>query len=525
MAPKSIRSWMLIILPFAIVLAYVLIASYKLRYPGSQYDESLYLNAALGGVDSTTFITKSFHGIPVLLMPYIGALKAFIFFPIFKLFGVSPMTMRLPDIFLTGAALYILFRLLINQVGRFLSLSILAITALDASFIMFTRLDNGPVVLDFLLKVISLFVLLRFAKEPKTYLALLFWLTIILGEYNKLNFIWYANASAIAFIVIYGRGAWRTQNPLVRKKTIFLSAACYFLCVGYYLYTSRTYHLATSFGFVGWHQLYSRLSTIVNGSWFYNYSLSQNRIGSSVIFWVVLAVILVGVISILWLNRKNQPSSNFVRFYKFVALYLLLILLQLSFTKSATAGWHYFSIYPFLGTLLVLSLNEIVKVLNPKKVRLADIMLTLSVSFLCIYQINVYRQYTKLYGSTPSNKYWSTAIYKLVDYTKTKNSPIVSLDWGTQTVLIGFDHTPNKYYEVFGPISVNNAPQNSLDFQRYIATKPGAYYVTHPKNQEIFPEVTKDFFVLAKSHGYQQYKVATIKDDSTPVFEIYQLKQ
>jgi hypothetical protein len=57
----------------------------RLSRPGCQYDELLFGNAALGVVDPHSFLHRTVVGVPVLLMPYIGALKAYLYYPIFKI--------------------------------------------------------------------------------------------------------------------------------------------------------------------------------------------------------------------------------------------------------------------------------------------------------------------------------------------------------------------------------------------------------------------------------------------------------
>ncbi|HSW98846.1 MAG TPA: hypothetical protein VLF71_03335, partial [Candidatus Saccharimonadales bacterium] len=79
--PSALRQWAVRLAPWAAIALYVGIAAYRIRFPGTEYDEALYVNAARGGVDNVTFMTKTFYGFPVLLMPYIGALKAYIFYP------------------------------------------------------------------------------------------------------------------------------------------------------------------------------------------------------------------------------------------------------------------------------------------------------------------------------------------------------------------------------------------------------------------------------------------------------------
>src|SRR5688500_501081 len=80
----------------------IIIACWKLNQPGLYYDEMLFVNGATGGrIDM--FINKRFMGIPVFLMDYIGALKAWIYYPIFAIFGVNTWSVRLPAIFIGTA--------------------------------------------------------------------------------------------------------------------------------------------------------------------------------------------------------------------------------------------------------------------------------------------------------------------------------------------------------------------------------------------------------------------------------------
>ena len=90
------------------IIYFVYTASYEIKYPGLYYDETLFLNAALGGLDNS-FIHKKIFGIPVMLMPYIGAVKAYIFYPIFYFFGVSPETIRIPSIIISTLTLILSF--------------------------------------------------------------------------------------------------------------------------------------------------------------------------------------------------------------------------------------------------------------------------------------------------------------------------------------------------------------------------------------------------------------------------------
>ncbi|HEX7964074.1 MAG TPA: glycosyltransferase family 39 protein, partial [Candidatus Saccharimonadales bacterium] len=333
-----------------IIAIYVAGASIRLGLPGVHYDEALYVNAARGGTDSVTFMTRTFHGFPVLLMPYIGALKAYIFYPIFKVFGVSAVSMRLPSILFSAAGLWLLYILVRRHVSRLLAVGIVACTALTASFMVFTRLDFGPVVLDFLLKILALVVLLHFAARPRMRWLILFWLLLFVGVFNKLNYLWYVNAFAAAFVAVYGQQLWRGLNKAMRLRVLIISAAGYLLSVGYYAWVSKVYHLGGSLGFVGFKLFYDHLSTLVSGSWFYNYAFSASSVSTSAVFWIMTAIILAGAGCLAWqIRQKPKLWDAQARFAAFFGLILVLLLLEVAMTLKATAGWHYFSLYPFFG--------------------------------------------------------------------------------------------------------------------------------------------------------------------------------
>jgi hypothetical protein len=83
---------------------YLVLAFIKICQPGIQYDEILFGNAARGVIDKS-FVWYRIGNFPVLLMPYIGGLKAYLYYLIFKIFGVSAYTIRLPMIFLSALAI------------------------------------------------------------------------------------------------------------------------------------------------------------------------------------------------------------------------------------------------------------------------------------------------------------------------------------------------------------------------------------------------------------------------------------
>src|SRR5438132_13597805 len=93
-------------LAIAAACAFVFIAAYRIDLPGLYMDELDFVNAAQGAPDNT-MIHMRLGSVPLFIMPYLGALKAWIYAPISGLFGVSTLTIRLPSILLAAVTMMI----------------------------------------------------------------------------------------------------------------------------------------------------------------------------------------------------------------------------------------------------------------------------------------------------------------------------------------------------------------------------------------------------------------------------------
>src|SRR5437660_12421986 len=103
-------------LAIAAACAFVFIAAYRIDRPGLYMDELDFVNAAQGAPDNTMILMR-LGSVPLFIMPYLGALKAWIYAPVFSLFGVSALTIRLPAILLAAVTLLIFFQLMRAELG------------------------------------------------------------------------------------------------------------------------------------------------------------------------------------------------------------------------------------------------------------------------------------------------------------------------------------------------------------------------------------------------------------------------
>ena len=192
------RSSILLILCLGIFL---LIGLYNIESPGLYMDETLFVNGATGGV-SDLFIFKRIANIPVMLMPYIGALKAWIYYPIFKIFGIDYLSIRLPTLLLGALAIGLTWKYVHHQFGSVAAYIFLILAAVEPSTIFHSRLDWGPTALMMVFRG-GLFLSLAYwfysGKNKYLFLALL---CMGLGTFDKLNFIW-LTISVLAEVVLF----------------------------------------------------------------------------------------------------------------------------------------------------------------------------------------------------------------------------------------------------------------------------------------------------------------------------------
>src|SRR5436305_13946762 len=98
-------------LAIAAACIFIFLAAYRIELPGLYMDEPDFVNAAQGAPDNT-MIHMRLGSVPLFIMPYLGALKACIYAPIFGRFGVSALTIRLPSILFAAVSLLFFSRLI-----------------------------------------------------------------------------------------------------------------------------------------------------------------------------------------------------------------------------------------------------------------------------------------------------------------------------------------------------------------------------------------------------------------------------
>lgn len=539
----------LILIP---LITYLFFALIYIHVPGINSDEILFGNAALGLVNNSTHIYIKAGDFPILLMPYIGALKSYLYYPIFKLFGVSVLSIRLPMILLSTVTIFIFYRvMLISTKSVFISFFAAMFLATHASFIAYTRADQGPVAINMFFRAMTIYLFLKFISEknPKH----LIWLPVVmfLGVFNKLNFIWTLNAFIVGMVVFY-KDIINIFNQGTRREKfsiLFYPALTVVTSIGYYLYLSSKMTMLKSYfpqeisiRFIterlqSIHELMNQnfegmvfLSYMYENPYSYvklNYfpllpSITLQRL-TEWNFDISLVLIFVALCINIYLFFKEKSGKGKHAFF-FTVIFLVKIA-QIILVTNATAGWHLFSTYPIFIFALFTSITFLIK---------NRYIQTGLFGLLIIGNINDYSFNLSSFEHSRPVNVWSAKINDLISYTQKTDTKFYQLTWGTDDQLISFTQQKDKFFKAYeygdhmfsDEDAFANTPEaRKYMFENYIKDKykEGSYIVSWQKN--IWFKNYHIFEQALKENGLTYEITRNFYDKDAIIYSILKVKE
>lgn len=492
-------------------LLYLIFAVVGIDKPGVHYDEIFWANASLG-IDKS-FIFKQFHGFPFMVLPYVGALKSYIYWIIFHIFGVSYLSIRLPSIVLVLVSLYVLYNFLKYFTDKSIATLSIFLLSTDPFFIAITRVDMGPVVIEFLLKIVLLYLLTRYIKTKQNFFVYILFVTF-LGIFNKLNFIWIILAYIFSFSLTYGYKIISRFNQVrLKRYSIYLV----FLLIAFISYLFKFIGKDNLVNFSGFgfrsHIIWYNFFNTINDSLFYRFVVGYfplDFLGKVYSFYIIV-IILSG-----WLlSTKDMKVQK--KFIFFICI-VIAILFQLVLTRQATAPWHIFFIQPFWTILISFSLLLIAKI--------SKVLASVLFAFVFIYQLYVNVLYFKGYSLPLQNIFWSKSIDSLVMYTSRKDNIFVEIDWGIHNQLILFDQAKDKYFEMYAFFNSPMSQVQSKWFDDKFLNNSSTRYILHGRLATQFEESRSNFLKYIADKKYKLVEEVVIKDpDQNSLYEIYRVEK
>jgi hypothetical protein len=438
---------------------FIFLGTVKLDMPGLYYDECIFVNAATGGT-SGTFIHKVILGVPVMIMAYIGALKSFFYYPVFHFFGISPETIRLPIIVLSSATIIFCFLLGKRLFGRLGALLLAGLVATDPAFIYNVRLDFGPVALMLLFKTAGLYFFFEFLATRRTRFACLLILSLLLGFYDKLNFIWFIAAFLVSAVLLYGRDVYSIF--LGNRKVLFALLALFLAGMTFGFVALVVPALSTPSGMpplgIGDKILYVAkiFSSTMSGGWPFTYVLSRDDIPHTFADFIVIPV-AAAVLASVWF-RFGRPAKVEHRGEDkamwFFILVFAIIFIEIVLTKQGGGPHHVMMLYPLHYLILFAGIGFLRRCLPERYTTIC------TTGCLLAYLVGVGGQLYADAGYISAFREgkhftaaWDPAIYRLSKLLeKAGADAVICTDWGLQTQLFSLAPSASRgtYREASG---------------------------------------------------------------------------
>ncbi|MCW3015133.1 MAG: hypothetical protein JWO02_2225, partial [Solirubrobacterales bacterium] len=403
--------WLLIGL--ALVLRTVL-AYRHIERPGLQYDETLFVNAATDRQPGL-FIFKEMAGVPMMVFPYIGALKSWLLAPAFSLFDVRPSTIRLPPIALTSAAIGVLVLSVRSLVDRRTALLVVAALVLDSSVFWLTRDDVGPTAIEFACKCGALACVARIVATRRMRWSFALVAILTLGTFNKLNFIWTVNGIAAASaVLVLAQGRSILRGPWRRPVLAWAAGmtALYGVFGWYYLHFDiGSYNKVVHDGSVlsyTWPQFVRGTNAALSGTAFHELAIGPMAPHTAVTL-VLLVLFAAGTVLSLLRPTRCWPVAA-------LSLATLLVAAQTLVIASATAPWHYAGPLPYGTIVAAYGVTAGLRLIAGARTRV--VRTGLVAAALAVIAVNgaLYQRYQHDLDKGRQTTIWTPLVYKVNEY-------------------------------------------------------------------------------------------------------------
>jgi 4-amino-4-deoxy-L-arabinose transferase-like glycosyltransferase len=496
----------------AILVLFIASAMLFVSRPGIEADEALVANPAI----------YYWHHVPLMLMSYMGALKAWFYLVLFDIVKPGAFSLRVPTILFGAVAIWLFFLLVDRTVGRRAAWIGALLLATDSMFVILEAIDFGPNALHFVLKLGAMLLLVRFHRDGAVWTLAAGFFLFGLGLWDKAIFAWVLFGISIATMVVFPRDVWRLLT--IRNLAIALGS----MIVG--AVPLVIYNIARPLDTFKSNVHLTRepvlhktvlLKLTLNGAALFGFFTAvepPQRPGE--------ANTKLSKVSEAISEAVHHPTGNFTivavcasclglfaRASRKPVLFGLLAFagtwLPMALTAGAGAAAHHvILLWPFQFLAIAAALAAV----PWRSIAFAATLV------LCVANLAVTNEYYwELVRNGPDIR-WTDAIYPLERRLETLRSPdIYIVDWGI--------------FETLNLLSDNSAPVRAVDWSnleslRNIVSDPRAAFVAHTAKYAYFPQQRATLEDVAQNGGYEEVPIEIIYDrNGRATFDVFRFRK
>jgi hypothetical protein len=467
---------------------------------------------------------------PAMVMSYVGTLKSYLYVPVFRIWRPSAASTRVPAIILGAITIWLFYILARRTVGTRAALVGTALVATDPTFLLTTRYDWGPVVIQHLCLVGGVLAVVRFAESHGYKWLALGFFAFGLGMWDKALFAWSLVGLAAAVLVVFPRRAFGA----ISAKSVGIAVAGFFLgsfpLIGY----NATHDWVTFRSNAAWssnelaYKAKLLLSTLEGNSMFGTlpredwerpirqpddglkraWARANSFFGEPKKNWQgYLLIISLIVIPFVW--RTSARTAFF-----FVLVYVAVTWTQMAFLKNGGTGTHHPVLMwpmPHLAIAAILAHAS-------EKLRRGRVALGAAVLLVCFSNVLVTSTYYTKILRNGGSVAWSDAIFPASQALPfLRPSQVCVTDWG-------FFENIRLLHRGRIPMCVAVDPEAAPEILKRQIADPNAVFMGHVKGVEFNADSNSKLLHFAASQGYSMSFHRIFSDyNGRPIIEVFKL--
>lgn len=520
---------------------FVTIGLLFLPYPGAQYDELLFLNGVVRPQVAEFWMELPRLGrVPTMQMTYLGTLKALVFAPVFRLWGFSDWTLRVPALLLGAVSVWLFFLTARRLGGAKAALAAAALLATDACYLLTAVFDWGPVVIQHVCLTAGLYAMVRFGQEGRARWLFAGAFFAGLGVWDKALFLWVLGGFGVGVLLVYPRDVWR----IARDRRLAGAAVLGFaLGAAPFLH----YNLKT-----GWRTFEGNarrddvsaiflkavvLDRTLDGSGLIGYLVRESpegppadltdrergflggaaRLGMPRQSWqaLLLVVALAAAPLLNWRSGRRRPAL-------LVSIAIAVAWAQMAWTREAGGSVHHaILLWPLFHLQAALAAAAVFE----RAGRKAAVAVLAVFAGCAVSNAAVLSTYMAHMIACGPQTIWTDASRTLVQFLEAQpGRAAFAADWGIlhEILFYGKNRIPMIGHADGIVLQSDGNPQAARELEQALAD-PKQLFITFTEGRDVFPDTRKKLIAFAEARGYKRRSVALIADrHGAAVFEIHE---
>ena len=503
---------------------------------GIEADEALFASPILEPKSWEYAIRIHHRQFALMLMSYLGTLKTLLYKPLLRWFGTGVWSVREPAVIAGAVSVWLFYLLLRRTVGERAAVVGCCLLAADTMYLLTSVFDWGPVALQHLLLTGGMLLLVRFYQQRSEGSLAVGSFLLGLALWDKALAGWMISGMGAAAVLLFWREIWRVGTP----RRIGLAATAFLVGALPLIVYNRATHWNTFRGNVKadaselpvkrevlWQTIHGpgllglfteesrrALAPSPPSGFFQSASASLAEATGHPVFNLIPYGLLLSVMLLPFTRGPDLRAALFA----WIAMAIAWVQMILTYHAGGSVH-HTILLWPLPYMALAVPLAAMSKRIGRAGMpALAAVTLVLAGS--CALVTNEYYYRMARYGGSPA---WSDAIFRLASDLKQTTAPVMyCIDWGIidNLRLIGHGKLPVRdATEHLTPVQPTDADRAAV---RSLLEAPGALFIGHTPEIEIFPGDRARLLQAATDSGLRREMVKTISDRAgRPTLEVY----